>query len=163
MRPPPLHPHQDRSLVTRVVHPASAGCIPPSSGSVKESGPKGGRHSGQVPAALRLSKRPGPCYQGKPGLQEPATEGRSRGHSSPKSSASFRWQLHEGPLPFAGLPFRKADLLCSPPPPVLSLLVRGWSWRITGRPLGSLPQGLPAVLFHVVLGTFTLEGGDEEC
>lgn len=25
-----------------------------------------------------------------------------------------------------------------------------------------LPEGLPAVLFHVVLGTFTFEGGDEE-
>lgn len=25
-----------------------------------------------------------------------------------------------------------------------------------------LPEGLPAVLFHVVLRTFTFEGGDEE-
>lgn len=25
-----------------------------------------------------------------------------------------------------------------------------------------LPEGLPAVLFHVVLGTFTFKGGDEE-
>lgn len=38
----------------------------------------------------------------------------------------------------------------------------GWSWGPETAPGVLLPEGLPAVLFHVVFWTFTFKGGDEE-
>lgn len=83
-----------------------------------------------------------------------------------------KWSGSRRPFPRAGLCNEGGSGKSNPrssgvlPHLILSLPDRlghgGWSWGPETAPGVLLPEGLPAVLFHVVFWTFTFKGGDEE-
>lgn len=140
MRPPNLYSYQSRlklSACVCFIQWWQAAPVP--SGSVEEGGPKGGGAQGNVRH-----------WQAGPFPGTHAIQG-SSGPSSPTSSA---------PTTIACTGAGRLPLPQFSPFPVGSGV--GWAGGSQDGPWSFLPERLPAVLFHVVLGTFAFKGGDEK-
>lgn len=145
---PPLLSHIEIRAQSHVCFVPGLQAVFAPSGSVQDSGPTGGPGQDTV---KRWQQRADPGYE-EALLPATSHPGEQPQHSNPESSASPCWAT----APRSPSCTQAVEMPLDP--------LHGAGLGVPRTiPLVLLPEGLPAVLFHVVLRTFTFKGGDEEC